>query len=167
MGFAGGIAGAAGTLVLYPIDATETLRQSTPDKYGLVWKALMYLLTGNKAGQGKVLSAGSGIGRVYTGVWTATLGATPSPALYFGAYKCGKTGIRNALKQHSTSFDNTDQEKFYHCLTIHACAAACGNVISSAVFIPKELIKQQMQVSSATISVWQTVQHLIQQHCGI
>lgn len=135
VGLAGGIAGAVGTFCLFPIDAAKTLRQSDPTRYASVRQALTMLLSDPLRGWP----------RAYAGVWAATLGAIPSSALYFGAYESMKRVIRRA-----SSIDDEDSTVGQR-LAAHALAAASGNVLSSAVFVPKELIKQQMQYSGTSI----------------
>jgi len=85
----------------------------------------------------------------------------PSSALYFGAYETAKRLLlRSPLMRMTTTAtgnanDNHNNNTEYdlslgrRCL-LHSAAAAAGNCISSAVFVPKELIKQQMQYSSSS-----------------
>jgi solute carrier family 25 S-adenosylmethionine transporter 26 len=80
------------------------------------------------------------IQKAYRGVVPATLGAIPSSAIYFGAYETMKTCISKIVP------DNTFSSR----LTIHALAAASGNALSSLIFVPKELIKQQLQYSNTS-----------------
>jgi len=121
------------------------------------------------------------LGRAYAGGWTATLGAIPSSALYFGTYESVKTWMKQKVRQHyststttsssssssSSSRHRTDDslfdpnDRFLSRFIIHAAAAASGNVMSSAVFVPKELIKQQMQYSGSK-SIVRTIGQLIQ-----
>jgi solute carrier family 25 S-adenosylmethionine transporter 26 len=96
-------------------------------------------------------------------VLTAAVGAVPSSALYFGAYEISKNAIRRRFAAGTAA---GEEEPFLRRLWIHAAAAATGNVISSAVFVPKELIKQQMQYHAGRTSVRQTVR-LILRKSGI
>ena len=119
------------------------------------------------------------LGRAYAGGWTATLGAIPSSALYFGAYETVKTWMKQQIRHcyaraspsssSSTTTTSTTtldpNDRFLSRFLIHAAAAASGNVMSSAVFVPKELIKQQMQYSGSK-SVARTIGQLVQ-HRGI
>jgi len=135
-----------GTAVLYPLDAAKTLRQAAPRRYASIGRALRHLL------QTRTL---------YRGVGTAIAGAVPSSALYFGAYETAKRLLlRSPLMRMTTTAtgnanDNHNNNTEYdlslgrRCL-LHSAAAAAGNGISSAVFVPKELIKQQMQYSSSS-----------------
>jgi len=129
---AGGLAGATGTAVLYPIDTAKTLRQANPNRYSSVLAALGDLVSG-------VASVG-GLRRVYSGVVMATVGAVPSSALYFGAYEMGKTQITRLVQK-----DEQFVPGMWVRLATHSTAAACGNAFSSLVFVPKEYLKQQMQ----------------------
>jgi solute carrier family 25 (mitochondrial S-adenosylmethionine transporter), member 26 len=91
---------------------------------------------------------------VYRGVIPATLGAIPSSALYFGAYESMKTllmrcfpleGDETVPKSHGSSSRKVRPNTLSNRLMVHALAAMSGNVLSSAVFVPKELVKQQLQ----------------------
>lgn len=124
---AGGVAGAVSTILLYPLDAAKTIRQASPGVFASVSAALKHRVATQT---------------VYTGVWTATLGAIPSSALYFGAYETA----RRILARYS---GDTSASLLQRCVW-HAAAAAAGNLVSSAVFVPKELIKQQLQYHAAS-----------------
>jgi len=129
---AGGVAGATGSAVLYPIDSAKTLRQSNPNAYKSVRHALLQMLQSKNA-----------IQRVYKGILPAAMGAIPSSALYFGAYESSKVALQKLMGSSSKSTTTDDYRKR---LFVHGLAAASGNVISSFVFVPKEVIKQQLQI---------------------
>lgn len=172
VGLAGGLAGASGTAVLYPMDAAKTLRQSQPETYKNVRHALRYLCVTKTtpppaaASSAAAAAAASSaaphyawhIQRAYVGWLPAVVGAIPSSALYFGAYESMKRFItRQTTKSSSSSSSslassNQGVEGFWHRLGIHATAAASGNVLSSMVFVPKELVKQQMQFQGSGVS---------------
>ena len=116
VGLAGGIAGAAGTLALFPVDSAKTLRQSSPSLYKNVRQALRKLVVEDGKWH---------IGRAYCGVIPATLGAIPSSALYFGAYECVKPLVRRSRL--------ADPQKASGRFLIHAMSAAAGNVLSRCV----------------------------------
>jgi solute carrier family 25 (mitochondrial S-adenosylmethionine transporter), member 26 len=150
---AGGIAGAVGTATLYPLDAAKTVRQASPHTYRSVRAALKHLI------QTKT---------VYRGAWTAIIGAIPSSALYFGAYETSKRCMLAAA--HARHYALCDQpgapaalrrsninNNFGLRLLLHSSAAATGNLVSSAVFVPKELIKQRLQYGSSPSCTWLTV----------
>jgi solute carrier family 25 (mitochondrial S-adenosylmethionine transporter), member 26 len=127
---AGGVAGATGSAVLFPIDSAKTLRQTSPETYSSVRDALT-----------KMLQSQNRLSRLYKGILPAALGAIPSSALYFGAYESCKVTLERLL------FPNNDKSKskFRRRLAVHCLAAASGNILSSSVFVPKEVIKQQLQ----------------------
>jgi len=144
---AGGVAGATGSAVLYPIDSAKTLRQSDPGSYSSVKDALF-----------KMLRSKHSIQRVYNGILPAALGAIPSSALYFGAYESSKVTLQKFVG------DPKDNEKDYRKrLFVHGLAAASGNVISSFVFVPKEVIKQQLQIRYTDGAARTTVRSIVRQ----
>jgi Mitochondrial carrier protein len=158
VGLAGGIAGAVGTAALYPFDSAKTLRQSDPARYKSVRHALVELCRPSASSNLPAASVAPYSGaspwtsswtqrvpgvRAYNGLIAATLGAIPSSALYFGAYESMKRLIQSLHGEDSPSLSSR--------LLVHAAAAASGNVISSAIFVPKELIKQQMQYTGNSI----------------
>jgi len=144
VGLAGGIAGAAGTLALFPVDSAKTLRQSSPSLYKNVRQALGKLVVEDGKWH---------IGRAYCGVIPATLGAIPSSALYFGAYECVKPWVRQSRLG--------DPQKASGRFLIHSISAIAGNVLSSALFVPKEVIKQQMQYGGGR-EVGRVIQDVLQ-----
>jgi len=139
---AGGVAGATGSAVLYPIDSAKTLRQSDPSAYSSVKDALFQMLRSKHA-----------IQRVYKGILPAALGAIPSSALYFGAYESSKVTLQKLFGN-----ENPSETGYRKRLLVHGMAAASGNVLSSFVFVPKEVIKQQLQMKSGT-----TIRSIVQQ----
>ena len=68
---------------------------------------------------------------LYSGVLPAALGAVPSSALYFGSYEYCK----QFLSSHCASYKPLQ----------HMLAAASGNLMSSAVFVPKDVLKHKIQ----------------------
>lgn len=76
--------------------------------------------------------AKEGIAGLYSGVQAAFIGSIISSSVYFGTYELGK-GIL-------TSIGNCPRT------LIPPVAAAIGNLTSSAILVPKEVIKQRMQV---------------------
>jgi len=141
---AGGVAGATGSAVLYPIDSAKTLRQSDPGAYSSVKDALVQMLRSKHA-----------IARVYRGILPAALGAIPSSALYFGAYESSKMVLQKLMGE----IGGKSEPDYKQRLLTHGLAAASGNVISSFVFVPKEVIKQQLQIKGAsTVTIRSIVQ---------
>ena len=144
VGLSGGIAGAVGSAVLYPMDAAKTLRQSSPSSYSSVFDALGCLAcTKTLSDTGAVVSRTWHLQNVYRGVIPACLGAIPSSALYFGAYESMKTLLTRYFP--TVADNNGDNSQFSNRLLVHAMAAMSGNILSSAIFVPKELVKQQLQ----------------------
>ena len=170
----GGLAGATGTVLLYPFDTAKTLRQSQPSVYKNVWSALSSLFIYNH--QNHHINAANaskknwfidGTRLAYSGVWTSTLGAVPSSAMYFGGYEFTKRRLEHKFlsdyyrnKSIDYTYTGTKNEQTQKImietsstavlplqkrLCIHSLAAATGNAVSSLVFVPKEYIKQQMQ----------------------
>jgi solute carrier family 25 S-adenosylmethionine transporter 26 len=154
---AGGIAGAVGSAALYPMDAAKTLRQSSPSEFSSVFQALGSLIMSPKTPNAPRTFH---LQNVYRGVLPATLGAIPSSALYFGAYESMKSLLTQYFPledpaQPSSSWPSASSKNskrknnFTNRLMVHALAAMSGNILSSAVFVPKELIKQQLQYRQA------------------
>lgn len=119
VGLAGGIAGATGTIALFPVDTAKTMRQANPSLYANVPKALTSLIVDAKGRWH--------IGRAYAGVIPATFGAIPSSALYFGAYEAVKPWIKKSQW--------VDGRKVSGRFLVHALSAAAGNVLSRCVCI--------------------------------
>ena len=138
---AGGLAGATGTTVLYPLDSAKTLRQSSPSKFGSVQQALWHLI--RSPSSTTIAMTSWRLPQAYRGLLPAALGAIPSSALYFGTYETSK----RYLEQRFSKEDGSVPE---HRWWIHGLAAASGNTISSAVFVPKEVLKQQLQYHASS-----------------
>jgi len=155
---AGGVAGATGSALLYPLDSAKTLRQSDPGTYSSVKDALLTMLRSKHA-----------IQRVYRGILPAALGAIPSSALYFGTYESSKVVLQRfvvaqQIKRGSGSgstkhHDHDLSTRFF----VHGLAAASGNVLSSFVFVPKEVIKQQLQIRSGEGAAKATIASIVRQ----
>lgn len=135
VGMAGGLAGAVGTTLLHPVDCAKTVRQANPQEFSSVQQALRSLITKGP------------FGRIYAGVIPAAVGAFPSSALYFGAYESMKSLL--LVQQQRTS--TVDESTFVSRLWVHAAAAASGNILSSAIFVPKEFVKQQLQYQGGSL----------------
>lgn len=151
---------------LFP--ALYSLRQSNPSHYVSVRHAFMDLIfSGNSRTSGAAASSLANsaashftnprplldslwqrltISKAYRGVIPATVGAIPSSALYFGAYECCKNFLQRQpmFRMHEEASTGTPRS-YRHRLLVHALAAASGNSLSSIVFVPKEVIKNQMQ----------------------
>ncbi|KAG0601769.1 hypothetical protein M758_11G138200 [Ceratodon purpureus] len=133
---AGGIAGGFTNATLHPIDTVKTKLQT---------KGASQLYSGPLDVVTKVL-AKQGIAGLYSGVQAAFVGSIISSSIYFGTYELGKgvfTSIGNCPKT-----------------LVPPLAAALGNITSSAILVPKEVVKQRMQagmVGSALDVFLQTI----------
>ena len=96
---------------------------------------------------------------IYTGLPTAVFGAMPSSALYFGTYESVKTRLLGAAARMfppdgarggiGNDVVRRGEGEGLHPAAragAHAVAAACGNAASSLLFVPKEYVKQKIQV---------------------
>ena len=125
LAFAGGLAGGVTNAILYPMDTMKTMRQSDPNINNML-DALKKLQK-------------TGIMKAYSGILPAVIGAIPSSALYFGTYEFSK-GIFTSI--------NVSRP------LIHMISAATGNIMSSLIFVPKEMIKLKMQaITTGSIPV--------------
>eukprot|EP00897_Mesotaenium_endlicherianum_P010653 jgi/Mesen1/9616/ME000659S08983 len=121
---AGGLAGGFTNAALHPIDTVKT-------KLQMRGSVMMY--AGPVDVVRKVLAA-KGVAGFYSGLPAAILGSVLSSSVYFGTYEMGKgllaaaTGCPGAL--------------------VPPLAAAVGNLTSSAVLVPKEVIKQRLQAGA-------------------
>jgi len=115
--------------LLHPLDTLKTIRQADGSKFG------------NAVTAARALVARHGIGGLYRGVLPAVVGAMPSSALYFGAYEF----VKDRLGRYH------DGQGPLRILT-HATAAASGNIASSMIFVPKEVLKQRAQVAGTGLS---------------
>jgi solute carrier family 25 S-adenosylmethionine transporter 26 len=119
---AGGLAGSFATALLFPVDTIKTQRQSSNPKTALKGLSLL-----------RVLSTTS-LGKLYSGLLPATAGSFLSSSIYFGSYETAKrvlfAGCAPLLSRPS----------------IHMLAAASGNLASSILFVPKDVLKQRLQM---------------------
>ena len=119
LALAGGIAGAISNSLLHPLDTIKTVRQYDP-------KSFKGVIT-----TGRNIINQRGIGALYSGLLPALLGSAISSALYFGAYEFSK----RRLTKHIAAPRQL----------LHGVSAVCGNVASSVLFVPKEVVKSRMQ----------------------
>ena len=125
LAFAGGLAGGVTNAILYPMDTMKTMRQSDPNIKNML-DALKKLQK-------------TGMMKAYSGILPAVIGAIPSSALYFGTYEFSK--------EIFTSINVSRP-------LIHMISAATGNIMSSLIFVPKEMIKLKMQaITTGSIPV--------------
>lgn len=128
MAIAGGLAGGISTGILFPIDTLKTMIQ-TNFRLDNAQQAVRNLFQG-------------GISQAYAGSLPAVLGSVPSSALYFGTYE----SVKQILKQRCNS---SISRPFQYMI-----AASSGNIASSVVFVPKDVIKQQLQAFQTGSIPW-------------
>ena len=123
-----------------PPRALQTIRQRNPTTVPSVGAALLRMF---RPPPSYKLNIGfKTIGRVYRGVIPAALGAVPSSALYFGSYEGVKRRLGALIREGDNGLSMDDRRVR---VAVHGLSAACGNAMSSAVFVPKEFVKQKMQ----------------------
>ncbi|XP_065847470.1 protein MITOFERRINLIKE 1, chloroplastic [Euphorbia lathyris] len=120
----GGIAGAFTYVCLHPLDTIKTKLQTkgASQIYSSTFDAVV------KTFQDK------GIWGFYSGISAVIVGSTASSAVYFGTCEFGKSIL--------SKFEN------YPSVLIPPTAGAMGNIVSSAIMVPKELITQRMQAGA-------------------
>lgn len=120
----GGIAGAFTYVCLLPLDTIKTKLQTrgASQIYSSTFDAIV------KTFQEK------GILGFYSGISAVIVGSTASSAVYFGTCEFGKS-ILSKLEN-------------YPSVLIPPTAGAMGNIVSSAIMVPKELITQRMQAGA-------------------
>ncbi|XP_028800340.1 protein MITOFERRINLIKE 1, chloroplastic [Neltuma alba] len=120
----GGIAGAFTYVCLHPLDTIKTKMQTkgASEIYKNAFDAIV------KTFQTK------GILGFYSGVSAVIVGSTASSAVYFGTCEFGKSFLSRFEK--------------YPLVLIPPTAGAMGNIVSSAIMVPKELITQRMQAGA-------------------
>ncbi|KAF9621313.1 hypothetical protein IFM89_019399 [Coptis chinensis] len=119
----GGMAGAFTYVCLLPLDTIKTKLQT---------KGATQIYKGSVDVIVKTFQA-KGILGFYSGISAIIVGSTVSSAIYFGTFEFGKLFLSKFSK--------------YPSVLIPPTAGAMGNIVSSAVMVPKELITQRMQAS--------------------
>ncbi|CAL5185350.1 unnamed protein product [Lathyrus oleraceus] len=120
----GGIAGAFTYACLHPLDTIKTKMQT---------KGASQIYKNTLDAVSQTFST-NGILGFYRGFSAVVVGSTASSAVYFGTCEFGKSFL-------------SKQENFPKIL-IPPAAGALGNVLSSAIMVPKELITQRMQAGA-------------------
>lgn len=118
---AGGLAGMITNLVLHPLDTVKTLRQVNPEAFRGVFPTMRRVVRSR------------GFPALYAGIVPAMVGSALSSALYFFTYE--------SVKQLMFSVFVSSKAR----APVTAFSAACGNIASSVLFVPKEVVKQRMQ----------------------
>ncbi|CAA6667635.1 unnamed protein product [Spirodela intermedia] len=132
-----GIAGAFTYVCLHPIDTVKTKLQ-TKGAAQIYSSAIDVAL--------KTFQA-SGILGFYRGVSAVIVGSAVSSSIYFGTCELGKSVLGKL--------------SHYPPLLIPPTAGAMGNIVSSAIMVPKELITQRMQAGAAGRS-WEVLLRILE-----
>lgn len=129
LALAGGIAGMLSNSALHPLDTVKTVRQADPSRFrGVLATAESIVRT-------------RGVAALYAGIGPALIGSALSSALYFGTYELMKRRISDAAARAGAAPGKVLARR----APVHALAAVSGNVASSVLFVPKEVVKQRMQ----------------------
>ncbi|KAG5051188.1 hypothetical protein AAZX31_02G079500 [Glycine max] len=134
---AGGLAGAFTYVCLLPLDAIKTKMQTKGAAQ--IYKNTLDAIV--KTFQSE------GILGFYSGVSAVVVGSTASSAVYFGTCEFGKSFLSKL--------------EAFPAVLIPPTAGAMGNIMSSAIMVPKELITQRMQAGAKGRS-WQVFAEIIQ-----
>ncbi|KAH9325553.1 hypothetical protein KI387_005731, partial [Taxus chinensis] len=130
---AGGIAGAFTYVCLHPLDTVKTKLQTRGASQ--IYKGALDVIA-------KVVQK-QGMSGLYSGVSAVLVGSAISSAIYFGTCEFGKAVLSKC-------------RPIIPSLAIPPAAGAMGNLVSSAVMVPKELITQRMQ-AGASGQAWQVL----------
>lgn len=134
---AGGIAGAFTYVCLHPLDTVKTKLQT---------KGASEIYSSALDAVGKTFQS-KGILGFYSGVSAVIVGSTASSAVYFGTCEFGKSVLSKVPN--------------YPSVLIPPTAGAMGNIISSAIMVPKELITQRMQAGAKGRS-WEVLLRILE-----
>jgi solute carrier family 25 (mitochondrial S-adenosylmethionine transporter), member 26 len=127
-------AGAFTYAALLPIDAVKTRLQAAAAPGTTSWQVFL-----------DILRADGPLG-LYRGLSAVILGSASSSAIYFGTCELAKS----LLRPHLLPF------------LVPPLAGASGNVSSSAIMVPKELITQRLQSGAAKGHSWQVLLQILQ-----
>ncbi|KAG1369747.1 protein MITOFERRINLIKE 1, chloroplastic [Cocos nucifera] len=136
-GAAGGIAGAFTYVCLLPIDAVKTKLQTrgAARLYSSAVDAALHIFRSE------------GVLGFYRGVSAVLVGSASSSAVYFGTCELGKSLLSKIPP--------------FPPLLIPPTAGAMGNIVSSAIMVPKELITQRMQAGAPGRS-WEVLLRILE-----
>ncbi|XP_006854607.2 protein MITOFERRINLIKE 1, chloroplastic [Amborella trichopoda] len=134
---AGGFAGAFTYVCLLPLDTVKTKLQT---------RGASELYTGAIDVISKVLK-NEGILGLYSGVSAVIVGSAISSAIYFGTCELGKSLLAKVPSVPP--------------IMIPPTAGAMGNLVSSAIMVPKELITQRMQAGAKGRS-WEVLLRILE-----
>ena len=119
--------------ILHPLDTVKVLRQVYPGAYHGIIPGVNYLMEH------------VGVRALYRGWGPAIIGGAISSSIYFGVYE----GVRRRLGRlqlNRNSRARTGSGRFWERMSRNTFAAACGNFVSSSIFVPKEVLKQRMMI---------------------
>ena len=119
---AGGAAGTAVDVALFPLDTIKTRLQ---DPRGF--------------------RAAGGFGGIYRGLLSAALGSAPGAALFFGTYETAKARIARAAGVRAGLDAGLDGPAARRAAAVHMAAASLGEVVACLVRVPTENVKQKLQ----------------------
>ncbi|BAU02130.1 hypothetical protein LR48_Vigan10g121200 [Vigna angularis] len=134
---AGGLAGAFTYVCLLPLDTIKTKMQT---------KGAAQIYKNTLDAVVKTFQS-SGLLGFYSGISAVIVGSTASSAVYFGTCEFGKSFLGK--------LEN------FPAVLIPPTAGAMGNIASSAIMVPKELITQRMQAGAKGRS-WQVLVEILQ-----
>lgn len=120
---AGGLGGAMGDTVMYPLDTIKTRQQGAP---GVAKYRTMASTTKS------ILREEGLIRGVYRGYSAALLGSFPSTMIFFGVYENTKRYFKP-----QGGFDET---------LVHLGGGFLGDLVSSVVYVPSEVLKTRLQL---------------------
>lgn len=139
---AGGLSGMFTNAVLHPLDTLKTVRQTTRTGSPDMMTTLRNLLKTR------------GPSGLFAGLVPALVGSGLSTMLYFGFYELAK---KRAAKTFPKAWHSTRLR-----VPLTAISAACGNVASSIIYVPKEVVKQRMQCALTSVRVRDVLSELMQ-----
>ncbi|RPA98661.1 mitochondrial carrier [Choiromyces venosus 120613-1] len=134
---AGGIAGTAVDLSLYPLDTLKTRLQSSGGFF-----------------------ANGGWSGVYKGVGSVIAGSAPGAALFFVTYEATKSALARSRQSHGK--DTVGMVAAGD----HMLAATLGEIAACTVRVPTEVVKQRAQASQFSSS-WMALSNIFTSNRGL
>ncbi|AET40368.1 Mme1p Ecym_5632 [Eremothecium cymbalariae DBVPG len=120
---AGGVGGAIGDSAMYSLDTVKTRQQGAPSVVKYRNMAIAY----------RSIALEEGFRRgLYGGYAAAMLGSFPSAAIFFGTYEYIKREMIEKWQVNET--------------TTHLIAGFLGDLVSSVVYVPSEVLKTRLQL---------------------
>lgn len=122
---AGSLSGAFTNIVLHPLDTVKTVQQSNPSAFKGLAPATFAIVRAR------------GPLALFAGGVPALIGSSISTALYFACYEFAKYSVSKLFPEAWSSPQSR--------IPLTAISGAIGNTASSVAYVPKEVLKQQMQ----------------------